>query len=288
MKAEKETSGPAATPKEQDERTQVVIRALYDISQGEFMTPSFGEACRVSRDPHLRLRRTLTPSLNVGIPKYAEAQFMLSKEETTGKRLSLEFGVPFGGATRRFAMDAYAFGASEAEANVRVVTLHGISPGVSRTRWHALGERYDVIARAASTSSPRRVRFVALDWHSIDRSVDDRANTEFLTCLPKHIWETSTNGENLEDVIRLFDSEDRRKRGSGVGHIPLPSIFELLPLPIGARTRGGLGERGAPVWPHPGLALQGQEADSVRLRRSAFGHRGRRDTLHMGHMNVAQ
>lgn len=211
MKAEKETSGPAATPKEQDERTQALIRALYVISQGEFMTPSFGEAYRVSRDPHLRLRRTLTPSLNVGIPKYAEAQFMLSKEETTGKRLSLEFGVPLGGATRRFAMDAYAFGASEAEANVRVVTLHGISPGVSRTRWHALGERYDVIARTASTSSPRRVRFVALDWHSIDRSVDDRANTEFLTCLPKHIWETSTNGENLEDVIRLFDSEDRRE-----------------------------------------------------------------------------
>lgn len=77
------------------------------------------------------------------------------------------------------------------------------------------------------------------------------------------------------------------KRGSIAGHIPLPSIFELLPLPIGARTRGGIGERGAAVWPHPGLALQGQEADSVRVRRGAFGHRGRRDTLPLGHMNVA-
>ncbi|KAL3781881.1 hypothetical protein ACHAW5_007260 [Stephanodiscus triporus] len=253
------------------------------------MTPSFGEACRVSRDPHLRLRRTLTPSLNVGIPKYAEAQFMLSKEETTGKRLSLEFGVPFGGATRRFAMDAYAFGASEAEANVRVVTLHGISPGVSRTRWHALGERYDVIARAASTSSPRRVRFVALDWHSIDRSVDDRANTEFLTCLPKHIWETSTNGENLEDVIRLFDSEDRREwlrkfakdiedgcpRKDGDGGRILRAVIEEglgwgerdTPFILGVKSwSGGLG--GEFMTPSFGEACRVSRDPHLRLRRT--------------------
>ena len=131
-----DSGAPAATPKEQDERTQEVIRALYDIGQSEFTTPSFGEAYPVSRDPHLRLRRTLTPSLNLGQPgpKYIEAQFMLSKEETSGKRLSLEFGVSFGGKTTSyFAMDAYEFGASEAEANVRVVTLHGMSPGASRT-----------------------------------------------------------------------------------------------------------------------------------------------------------
>lgn len=203
-----DSGAPAATPKEQDERTQEVIRALYDIGQSEFTTPSFGEAYPVSRDPHLRLRRTLTPSLNLGQPgpKYIEAQFMLSKEETSGKRLSLEFGVSFGGKTTRyFAMDAYAFGASEAEANVRVVTLHGMSPGASRTRWHSLGERYDVMTKMASApSTKKRVRFVALDWHSIDRSVDDRANTEFLTCLPKHIMEMS------EFAIQLF-SEDRQE-----------------------------------------------------------------------------
>ena len=207
-----DSGAPAATPKEQEKRNQEVIRALHDISQSEFMTPSFGEAYPVSRDPHLRLRRTLTPSLNMGLPgpKYIEAQFMLSKEDTSGKRMSLEFGVPFGGTTRYFAMDAFAFGASEAEANVRVVTLHGMSPGASRTRWHSLGERYNVIAKMASASSTKRVRFVALDWHSIDRSVDDGANTEFLTCLPKHMMEMSSDDENLEFAIQLF-SEDRQE-----------------------------------------------------------------------------
>jgi hypothetical protein len=56
-----DSGAPAATPKEQDERTQEVIRALYDIGQSEFTTPSFGEAYPVSRDPHLRLRRTPSP-----------------------------------------------------------------------------------------------------------------------------------------------------------------------------------------------------------------------------------
>ena len=90
-----------ATPKEQAQQTQALIRKLYDVSSSEFMTPSVGDPYSVKRDPHLRLRRTLTPSLNVGIPKYTEAQFMLSKADTTGKRMSLQFGVSLMTGRRR-------------------------------------------------------------------------------------------------------------------------------------------------------------------------------------------
>ncbi len=49
-----DSEAPATTPMEQDKQTQEVIRALYDISQSEFMTPSFGDSYPVARDPHLR------------------------------------------------------------------------------------------------------------------------------------------------------------------------------------------------------------------------------------------
>lgn len=190
--------------KNQHEQTQAIIQQLYNASKSEYMTPSTGDAYAVSRDPHLRLRRTLTPSLNVGIPKYAEAQFMLSKEETSGKRISLEFGVEFDGNMRYFTMDAYAFGSSEADADVRIVTLHGISSGVSRTRWHSLGKRYNETNR----SSNKKVRFIALDWHSIDRSVDDSCNAEFLTCLPKHIMDISS--DDVEEFAQLFSTQEKQ------------------------------------------------------------------------------
>jgi hypothetical protein len=193
--------------KNQHNQTQAIIQQLYNASQSEFMTPSAGDAYAVPRDPHLRLRRTLAPSVNLGIPKYAEAQFMLSKEETTGKRQSLEFGVEFDGKTKHFTMDAYVFGASETEADVRIVTLHGISSGVSRTRWHTLGERYNRI----NSTLTKKVRFVALDWHSIDRSVDDESNNEFLTCLPKHIMDASTDDTEVEEIAQMHATEDRRQ-----------------------------------------------------------------------------
>ena len=69
---------PTISPKEQIHQTQALIQSLYHVSTSEFLTPSAGDAYSVKRDPHLRLRRTLTPSLNVGIPKYTDAQFMLS------------------------------------------------------------------------------------------------------------------------------------------------------------------------------------------------------------------
>ena len=202
---------------EYKQQTQSAIQTLYNISQHEIMTPSVGDAYSVSRDPHLRLRRTLTPSLNVGIPKYAEAQFMLSKEETCGKRISLEFCVDFNNnatTTKKkcnFTMDGYAFGAPESEANVRIVTLHGISPGVSRIRWHKLGERYNTIYKEGNKNRrKKKVRFVCLDWHSIDRSVDDDSNTEFLTCLPKHIMDVSSSPSDVEEFAVLHATKDRQ------------------------------------------------------------------------------
>lgn len=139
---------------------------------------------------------------------------MLSKKETTGKRLSLQFGVCFDDSNgekkkKYFTMDAYVWGASEAEAQVRIVTLHGISSGVSRTRWHKLGQSYDSTATAAS--STKKVRVVALDWHSIDRSVDDDTNDEFLTCLPKHIMDVPSCEKDREEIIQLMSSVERQE-----------------------------------------------------------------------------
>lgn len=222
-------------PKKEAQQTQALIRRLYGVSMSEFMTPSVGDAYSVLRDPHLRLRRTLVPSLNLGIPNYTEAQFMLSKAETTGKRVSLEFRVAFdngngsGEETKKsFTMDAYVWGASESEADIRILTNHGISPGVSRTRWHKLGHRYGEMEAAGS--STKRVRFVALDWHSIDRSVDDDSNNEFLTCLPKHTMEVPSCEKEREEIIKLFPTAERqewcRKFCSGISSGICPRSFE--------------------------------------------------------------
>ena len=191
--------------KSQHDQTQALIQQLYNLSKSEYMTPSAGDAYAVTRNPHLRLRRTLIPSANSGIPKYAEAQFMLSKEETSGKRISLEFGVELDDKKKYFTMDGYAFGASEDSADIRIVTLHGVSSGVSRTRWHTLGARYNEI----NSSMKKKVRFVALDWHSIDRSVDDDNNDEFLTCLPKHIMDVSP--DDVENIAQLHATTERQE-----------------------------------------------------------------------------
>eukprot|EP00584_Thalassiosira_punctigera_P020463 CAMPEP_0172557748 /NCGR_PEP_ID=MMETSP1067-20121228/75042_1 /TAXON_ID=265564 ORGANISM="Thalassiosira punctigera, Strain Tpunct2005C2" /NCGR_SAMPLE_ID=MMETSP1067 /ASSEMBLY_ACC=CAM_ASM_000444 /LENGTH=264 /DNA_ID=CAMNT_0013346911 /DNA_START=90 /DNA_END=881 /DNA_ORIENTATION=+ len=187
------------------------------------MTPSVGDAQFVPRDPHLRLRRTLTPSLNKGIPRYAEAQFILSKSETSGRRELIQFGVCFDntiGKKKHFTMDAYAWGTSEEEAQIRVVALHGISPGVSRTRWHKNGELYNSAKEIPSASCSKKIRFVALDWHSIDRSVDDDSNNEFLTCLPKHIMDVSSScKEDMEEIIQLFSSSEQRDQCRKMCHV---------------------------------------------------------------------
>jgi hypothetical protein len=168
-----------------------LIAALYKCNK-ELIQPSEGPAVEVTRDPHLRLRRTLTPSLNKGIKKYHEAQFLIT--DSTGMRINLSFSA----LGRDFHMDAYVWGASEQEAEIRMVGLHGISPGVSRTRWHTLGEKL-------TAAFPNKVRFVALDWHSIDRS--DSYQEDFLTLLPKHIFSVP---DNFEDFVDLYP-ENRRE-----------------------------------------------------------------------------
>lgn len=174
------------------EKVPDIIRELYH-SNIEVVQPSHGEPKLVANDPHLRLRRTLTPSLNRGIKKYNEAQFMI--QGSSGKRIQLSFSVEELDGQERldFTMDAYVWGASESKATHRMVAIHGISPGVSRTRWHSLGEKL--------TQANPGMRFVALDWHSIDRSTD-QPQTSFLTLLPKHIFSAPSN-EKLE----LFLSE---------------------------------------------------------------------------------
>ena len=42
------------------------------------------------------------------------------------------------------------------------------------------------------------------------------------------------------------------KRGCGAGHVPLPSVVELRPLPSGPRPRRVVGERGIIDWPFRG------------------------------------
>lgn len=128
----------------------------------------------ISRDPHLRLRRTLTPSVGAcGRPgvEQAEAQYLI--EGSTGERRSMG---PFSWKGETFIMDGYFWGSSEATARHRIVALHGVTPGVSRTRWHALGEKL--------TRENPSIRFCAVDWHSIDRT--DKPQDAFLTMLPKH------------------------------------------------------------------------------------------------------
>lgn len=172
-----------------------LIAALYEASSTEVVQLSQGPVS-VKRDPHLRLRRTLTPSSpNVGLKKYKEAQFMI--DDSTGKRINLTFFV----LGQEFQMDAYVWGASEDEAEQRMVTLHGISPGVSRTRWHTLGDRI------GKSTNKNKLRFVALDWHSIDRT--DQPQEEFLTMLPKHMFSAPAK-DSQEEILAMY-SDDRQE-----------------------------------------------------------------------------
>lgn len=117
--------------------------------------------------------------------KYNEAQFMI--EGSTGNRTPLLFSA----LGNDFCMDAYVWGVDEQDAKIRMVSVHGVSPGVSRTRWHPLGERL--------SKEVEGVRFVALDWHSIDRT--DKPQDTFLTMLPKHFW-TGPTTEFLDDILQ--------------------------------------------------------------------------------------
>lgn len=174
-----------------------LIAALYEANL-EVEQPSQGPQVTVKRDPHLRLRRTLTPASSIsGLKKYKDAQFMI--QGSTGNRIQLSFSV----LGHSFYMDAYAWGAAEEEAAQRVVTIHGMSPGASRTRWHSLGERIG--------KSMPKTRFVALDWHSIDRT--DEYQREFLTMLPKHIFSVPS-GSAEQDFIDMYP-QDRQEWARG-------------------------------------------------------------------------
>ena len=202
----------------------------------EVLQNSNGPPLRFERDPHLRLRRTFTNrplGLPTGIQKYSEAQFVIApppslprpKDDAAasggsaadGKRITLSFTAPVRSVTTSstsnttdnmvqnhdFYMDAYVFGASEETAQTRMVAVHGISPTASRERWHALGSRI-----ANETHLSRTVRFVALDWHSIDRS--DTYQEEFLTMLPKHYFTTPSvsSGGDVDDILSLWGDPD--------------------------------------------------------------------------------
>jgi hypothetical protein len=187
------TLSTTATEKHDDKavvaNTQEVVPALIEQlyrSTIEVLQNSNGPPLTFHRDPHLRLRRTLTPrSVVTGIRKYSEAQFVI--HPTTGQRRTLHFEAI---GKHEFLMDAYFWGASEQEATLRMVALHGISPTASRERWHALGHRIQ-----QDPILSKSVRFVALDWHSIDRS--DAYQEEFLTLLPKHIFDVPS-----DDVVK--------------------------------------------------------------------------------------
>ena len=174
-----------------------LIAALFKANM-EVVQPSDGLPVTVKNDPHLRLRRTLTPSSSIrGLKKYNEAQFMI--QNSSGKRINLTFSA----LGHSFQMDAYVWGAEEDEAELRMVAVHGISPGVSRTRWHSLGDR---IGKTMKNS-----RFVALDWHSIDRT--DEPQDAFLTMLPRHIFSVPSDSV-AQDYINLYQ-EDRREWARG-------------------------------------------------------------------------
>lgn len=192
--------------------TQDVVPQLIEQlcnAKLEVLQNSNGPPLTYERDPHLRLRRTMTPRSKVtGIQKYSEAQFVI--HPTTGRRQTLQFDA----LGHTFLMDAYVWGASEGDATIRMVALHGISPTASRERWHNLGTR---IADDAVLS--KCVQFVSLDWHSIDRG--DAYQEAFLTMLPKHMFSVPPP-DVAEDVLAMFPDDDpddsRSKARSLFGH----------------------------------------------------------------------
>ena len=204
---------------------QQLIEALYHKSTVEALEPHTApwestedrhgagniglvESTAMRQDPHLRLRRTLTPSVGGGRPgaDKVEASFLI--EGSSGQRQSLG---PFTWDGNEFVMDGYFWGASEAAATHRIVALHGVTPGISRTRWHALGERL--------TRENSNIRFCALDWHSIDRA--DKYQTAFLTMLPKYfggcfVREGIAEGRHLECeamLAKTYETAVLRKVG---------------------------------------------------------------------------
>jgi hypothetical protein len=174
-----------------------LIQKLHN-AQIEEVQNSDGTVHQYVRDPHLRLRRTLTPSLHTGMSKYNESQFCI--HPTTGQRRTIQFTA----LGHDFFMDVYSWGASEDAATIRIFGLHGISPAVSRTQWHPLGEQIQQDPTLSKT-----VRFVAIDWHSIDRT--DKYQTEFLTLLPKHIFDPVPKDQQ-EEFVKLYLT-DKDKAG---------------------------------------------------------------------------
>ena len=111
-----------------------LIQQLYQAKIEEVTNSNGTIEEQYIRDPHLRLRRTLTPSLNTGMSKYNESQFII--HPTTGKRETIQFQA----IGEEFYIDVYSWGASEKDATVRMFGLHGISPAASRIQWHSLGD----------------------------------------------------------------------------------------------------------------------------------------------------
>jgi hypothetical protein len=184
----------------------------------EVLQNSNGPPLTFHRDPHLRLRRTLTPRSAIpGIRKYSEAQFVI--HPTTGQRRTLHFHALEN--NHEFLIDAYSWGASEQDATIRIVALHGISPTASRERWHALGHRIQ-----QDPVLSQNVRLVALDWHSLDRG--DAYQEEFLTLLPKHIFTVPSDDAVVEEISQMFSNPQHQ-----VGfHKLINEIREFCPRPM--------------------------------------------------------
>ena len=130
------------------------VAALYEFSIEETEHPSAGEPFTVARDPHLRLRRTLTPPSPVKGMIEPEASFQVSG--SSGRRVLLSFS--WRGLD--FQMESYVWGADEAAAQRRIVAVGGISPATSsRARFFQTGERL--------TALDPHLRFAVLDWYVI-------------------------------------------------------------------------------------------------------------------------
>eukprot|EP01047_Picozoa_sp_COSAG01_P083750 COSAG01_NODE_17662_length_1133_cov_1.137331_2_plen_173_part_00 len=128
------------------ERAELIAELFKHDTEVE--VPSEGPAVTVKKDAHLRLRRTLTPASAQRGMKDEEAGFLITG--STGRRTSLKFS--WNG--NDFQMDGYIWGATEAATTHRIVACHGVTPGISRTRFHQLGERL--------TACCAGVRFCAL------------------------------------------------------------------------------------------------------------------------------
>ena len=143
------------------QKTHELISELNKLNSEVIKSASGGSPFVVSRDPHLRLRRTLTlPSPYKGFSE-DEAQFLISTTDSlslaaAAERISLSFSC-FG---EDFVCDGYFWGACEEKATKRIFAVHGSGACISRTRWHPLGDRL--------TKEDDGIRFCAIDWHSIE------------------------------------------------------------------------------------------------------------------------